>query len=336
MRVLRFAAVRLLLLLPVLLGVTIVTFLLVRVLPGDPVRSILGPSANLEDLEAARQRLGLDQPLLDQYLGYLSGALTGDFGTSIQSGVPVGTEMALRIGPTLELVTVGLILAAILAVVGGLYSALNVNRPSDHAIRLTSLVGNSIPDFWLGLVLILFGYAYLGWFPPPSGRVASSADLTPLTGSGLVDSVLTLNGGALLSVMAHIALPAMTIAVVVCASLLRSVRAAALEIQGGEPWLAARAHGIPRNKLRSRYLYRGTFARLPTLAALVFGNLLGSIVLIEYVFSWQGLGQWTLRGLLFRDYPVVQAGVLVIATVYVLAFLVADVVQAALDPRVQV
>ncbi len=335
MRILAFIGRRLLQLIPVLLGVITATFLLVRVLPGDPIRSILGPNATEADAAAARARFGLDKPLWNQFLDYLRGLATGDFGTSIQSGTSVGREMALRIGPTLELVAIAVSIAVILAIALGTYSARRAGGPADHTVRLFSLAGNSIPEFWLGLVLILVGYAGLRWFPAPSGRVDPDTNLRPLTGADLVDAALTGNGAAFTSALAHLALPVLTIVIGVLAPLVRSVRASALEVLHSEPYRAAQAHGLPARVLSRRYFLRPTLVRLPTLAALVFGTTIGSTVLVEYVFSWQGFGQWALRGLLYRDYPVVQAAVLVIAIVYVLVFLIADVIHALLDPRVR-
>jgi peptide/nickel transport system permease protein len=324
-RILRFVGRRLLQLIPVLLGVVVLTFLLVRVLPGDPIRSILGPNATDADAAAARARFGLDQPLWQQFLDYVTGLLTGDFGTSIQSGTAVGGEMALRLGPTLELVVIAVTIAVLLAIWLGIWSARRADRFGDHTVRVFALFGNSIPEFWLGLVLILVGYAALGWFPAPSGRVDPDTDLTPLTGADLIDAMLTANGPALASAAAHLVLPVLTLVVGVLAPLLRSVRASALEVLRSEAYAAAAAH-----------LRRATLVRLPSLAALVFGTALGSTVLVEFVFSWQGFGQWALRGLLYRDYPVVQASVLTIAFCYVLVFLIADVVHAWLDPRVKI
>lgn len=336
MRLFRFVARRLLQLVPVLLGVVVVTFLLVRVLPGDPIRTILGPNATEADAAAARTRYGLDQPLWRQFLDYLRGLATGDLGTSIQSGGSVGSELALRVGPTLELVVLALAVALVVATVLGIWSARRAHRIGDHTIRVLALAGNSLPDFWLGLVLILVGYSALGWFPAPSGRVDPDTNLTPVTGADLVDAVLTGNGPAFGSALRYLALPVATLSIVIVAPLLRSVRASALEVLRSEAYAAAAAHGLPDRLLRRGYLVRAALSRLPALAALVFGFGIGSTVLVEYVFSWQGFGQWALRGLLFRDYPVVQASVLVIAAGYVLVFLAADVVHAMLDPRVRI
>lgn len=336
MRLARFALRRLLLLIPVLLGVTLLTFLLVRVLPGDPIRTILGPNASPADAAAARARFGLDKPLVTQYWDYLRGLLSGDFGTSIQSGQAVGHEMSVRIGATLELVVIALLVAMAVAVVLGIACALRPNRLGDHTVRVGSLIGNAMPEFWLGLVLILVVYNYWHWAPVPSGRVDPDDGLRQITGADLLDGILTGNGPAIGSALAHLVLPALTLAIVVSASLLRSVRSSALEVRASPAFVAATAHGLGARKLVTAYLTRATLVRLPTLAALVFGNLLGSTVLVEFVFSWQGLGQWTLRGLQYRDYPVVQAAVFVIAFCYVVVFLIADIVHAALDPRVKI
>jgi peptide/nickel transport system permease protein len=335
MRLLRFTLRRLLLLIPVLIGVTAVTFVLVRVLPGDPVRTILGPTATHADLVRERERLGLNKPLIVQYWDYLRGLLTGDFGTSIQSGQSVGHEMSVRIGATLELVVAALVIALAAAVVFGLISAAREGRPSDHAIRLSSLIGNALPDFWLGLVLILVFYNYWHVLPVPSGQIDANIGARTVTGASLFDGIVTNNGPAVRSALQHLVLPTLTLALVVCASLLRTVRASALEVRASMPYTAAVAHGIGGRRLRNAYLVRATMVRLPTLVALVFGGLLGSTVLVEYVFGWQGLGEWALRGLQYRDYPVVQAAVFVYAFAYVVVFLIADIVHTALDPRIR-
>lgn len=335
MRLLRFTVRRLLLLIPVLVGVTLVTFVLVRVLPGDPVRTILGPTATQSDLQAARARFGLDKPLVVQYWDYLGGLVTGDFGTSIQSGQAVAREIGPRLGATLELVVVALVIALIAAVVLGLLSAMRHGRVEDHVIRIGSLVGNALPEFWLGLVLILLFYNRWHVAPVPSGQVDPDVGLRSITGASLLDGVLTGNGTAIRSALEHLVLPAVTLALVVSASLLRTVRASAIEVRASMPYTAAVAHGIAGRRLVSAYLVRATMVRLPTLAALVFGSLLGSTVLVEYVFGWQGLGQWALRGLQYRDYPVVQAAVFIYAFAYVVIFLIADIVHTALDPRVR-
>lgn len=335
MSLVRYSLRRLLLLVPTLFGVTVAAFVLLRVLPGDPIATILGQTAGEEEIAAARARFGLDKPIIVQFWDYLTNLVTGDLGTSIQSGRPVREEILDRIGPTLELVALGVGLAVVFALAFGIWSAMRVNRPIDHGIRITSLVGNSVPDFWLGLLLILVFYASLGWAPAPSGRVDGDVGLEQITGSGIVDSIITGNLAALRSVLAHLALPVITLVIAVTAPLLRSVRASALEVRGSGAYAVAAAHGMPPRRLITAYLLRPTLVRLPALAALVLGFTLGSVVLVEQVYSWQGLGQWTLRGVLYRDYPVVQAAIVVMALIYMLAFAVADIVQAVLDPRIR-
>lgn len=335
MSIARYLAVRLALVVPVLVGVVIATFLLVRVLPGDPVQAFVTPSSTPEDIEAIRVRLGLDASLWEQFVRYAQGLLTGDLGTSIQSGAPVTAELATRIGPTFELVLVSVAIAVVLSVIIGVWSALRVGRPIDHVSRVGSLVGTAMPEFWLGLMLIAIGYQQLHWFPGPTGRIGRGLSPTPFTGAEAVDALLTWNIPALLSAVSYLALPVLTIVIGVSASLVRTVRAAAIEILAAAPWQTAVAHGVHGSALIGGYLLRGTLARIPTLIAIVLGNVLGASVLIEYVFSWQGMGQWLLRGLLYRDYPVVQAGVVIIAVVYAVAYLIADLVQALLDPRVR-
>ncbi len=321
---------------PVLVGVSILCFLLIRVLPGDPILSIVPETATAEDIERTRARYGLDRPILTQYADYMLGVLQGDFGDSIQTNRSVAEQIAERLPRTLELIVLGFLLALVLAVVLGLYSATRAGKPGDHIARILALTGNSLPEFWLGLVFILVFFAALGWAPAPTGRIATGIDIRTITGFMTVDAILTGNGRAFVSAVYHLWLPVLTLGIVVLAPLMRSVRASALEVMRSDSYNCAQAHGLTPSRLLFGYLVRETMVRVPVLAALVLGNLIGGSVLVEFVFSWQGFGQWALRGLLLRDYPVIQAYVLVTASFYVVAFLVADVVQAALDPRIRI
>jgi peptide/nickel transport system permease protein len=335
LRLLRYTLRRLLLLVPVLVGVSIVTFVLIRVLPGDPVRTIMPATATEADIQAARERFGLDRPLVEQYWIWLKDVVQGDLGTSFQTGVSVTTELFQRIGPTFELVTASLILAILIAVPLGLLSAKRVGRPEDHVVRVAALSGGAVSEFWLGLLLILVFYYYAGIAPAPDGRIAPGLDLESITTMEVPDALLTANWAALKSALGHLILPMITLAIVSSAALTRGVRASALEVLASDAYRCAQAHGLQRQALLWRYTVRGSIVGLPALAALIYGYLLGGSVLVEYVYSWQGFGQWALNGLLVRDYPVIQAFVLVSATFYVLVFLVADVIHALLDPRVQ-
>lgn len=335
MRILRYALRRLALLIPVLLGVSILTFVLVRILPGDPVRTIMPATATPADIAAARERLGLDRSIVEQYWIWLDDLLHGDLGTSFQTGVPVRTELGSRIGPTFELVTLALLLALVIAVPLGLLAARRARRLPDHVVRFTALAGGAVSEFWLGLLLILIFYNYAGVAPAPDGRIAPGLGLESITTMEPVDAVLTGNWPALTSSLSHLVLPVVTLAIVSSAALTRGVRASALEVLSSDAYRCAEAHGLRRRALLVRYTLRGSLVGLPALAALIYGYLLGGAVLVEYVYSWQGFGQWALNGLLVRDYPVIQVFVLVAATFYVLVFLVADIIQALLDPRVR-
>jgi len=265
----------------------------------------------------------------------MSGLWRGDLGTSIQSGTPVTVEISTRLGPTLELVFLGVFVALILSIILGFWAALRNNRPFDQVSRVGSLVGTALPEFWLALIAIVIGYSWLGIFPGPSGRIGLGMAPTPITGAEAVDALITGNFQSLASALWYLALPVLVIAIGASAALFRNVRTSALEVMAAQPYAAAQAHGIYGWRLVRGYLLRGTLSKTPTLVALIFGAVLGTVVLIEVVFSWQGSGQWLLRGLLYRDYPVVQAGVMIIALIYAAAYLVADVVHAALDPRVR-
>lgn len=320
---------------PVLLGVSLLTFVLIRVVPGDPVRTIMPATATEADIEAARERFGLDRPIIVQYGIWLKDVLKGDLGTAFQTGVPVRDELLDRIGPTFELVTASLILAIAISVPLGLLAATRAGRPSDHALRLAALSGGAVSEFWLGLLLILVFYNYAGIAPPPDGRIGAGFDLETITTMEVPDALITGNWAALRSALGHLVLPMITLALVSSAALTRGVRASALDVLSSEAYLCAESHGVRRRALLLRYTLRGSLVGLPALAALIYGYLLGGAVLVEYVYSWQGFGQWALNGLLVRDYPVIQAFVLISATFYVLVFLVADIVHALLDPRVK-
>jgi peptide/nickel transport system permease protein len=334
-RLARYTARRLLLLIPVLIGISIFTFVLIRVLPGDPIRTIVPETATEADIAAARERYGLDRPLPVQYGVYLSSLLRGDLGRSFQTNIAVREQLLERIAPTLQLTTLALLVALAVAIPVGIFSALRAGRFGDQVARVGALAGSAFSEFWLGLLLILIFYSYLQVVPPPSGRIAYDVDLQTITHMEVVDSIITGNLAALGSALHHLALPVATLAIISSAPLIRSVRASALQVLASESYRCAEAHGLPRQLLARRYLLRESLISLPTLVALIYGYLLGGAVLVEYVFSWQGFGQWALQGLLLRDYPVIQAFVLISATLYVLVFLVADLVHAVLDPRVR-
>ena len=335
MRLLAYVGKRLLLLIPVLFGISIVTFVLLRVVPGDPLRSLLPQTATDADLARIRERYGLDESLLDQYWIYLSNLLHGDFGRSFQTGLPVTEELFQRLGPTIELVTVALLVALLIGIMLGIVSALRENHPSDHVIRVGSLGATAIPEFWLALLLILVFYYELGIVSAPVGRYDADVAFPAVTRIDLIDAAIAGDAGAVRSVLSHLLLPVIALAAVTSAPIIRTVRSSALHALASDSYRCGEAHGLPRRTLVHHYVLRQSLAGVPTLAALIYGNLLGGAVLIEFIFGWQGFGQWALQALQVRDYPVIQAFVLVSATVYVIIFLLADLIHAILDPRVK-
>jgi peptide/nickel transport system permease protein len=321
------------LLVPVLIGVSVLSFVLVRVLPGDPVRSVLPQSATPAEVKAAIARFGLDRSIAVQYWLYLRQLVHGQLGTSFQTGVPVSSELGARLGATMELVLAALVLALAAALLLGLRGARHPGGPSDRLAGVLGTIGAAMPEFVLGLVLLIIFYGKLGWAPAPNGRV-SGVSLRSITGFSVIDAIITGNGSALLSALGHLVLPVLTLALVVVAPLVRAVRQSASAVVESDFYTCALAHGLPQRRLVRSYLTRPVVASLPTLVALVTGNLVGGAVIVETIYAWDGFGQWGTHGLLTRDYPVIQAFVLVTAVIYVGAFLLADLAHAMLDPRV--
>ncbi len=329
----RYVLRRVALLVPVLIGVSALSFVLVRVLPGDPVRSVLPQSATPDEIKAAIARFGLNKSIPEQYWLYLGQLVHGQLGTSFQTGQAVSSEIGARLGATMELVLAALVLAFASAVLLGIRGTRHPGGPSDRLASLLGTLGAAMPEFVLGLALLIVFYGKLGWAPAPNGRVAG-VTLRSITGFSVIDAIITGNGAALLSALGHLVLPVLTLALVCVAPLVRAVRQAAGSVVSGDAYACALAHGLPARRLVRSYLTRPVVATLPTLTALVAGNLIGGVVIVETIYAWDGFGQWGTQGLLTRDYPVIQAFVLITALVYVTAFLIADIVHALLDPRV--
>lgn len=335
MLIVRYTARRIVLLLPVLFGVLVFTFILVRVTPGDPIASLMPAEATHDQIQAARKQYGLDDPIPVQFLHYVEDIAKGNLGKSFQTGRPITTELLQHVGPTFELVTCAFVLALLIGISLGVLSALKFGRLPDHAIRFGSLAAGSFSEFWLGLILILVFYFKLGLAPTPRGRFDAALNLHTITHIDIVDALVTGNFPALSSVLGHLVLPVATLAIVMSPGLVRVVRASAIDVLRSEAYLCVVAHGVRKWRRVLHYVVRQSMLSIPTLGALIFGQALGGAVLVETVFSWDGLGQWALHGMQFRDYPIIQTFVLMSACVYVGVFLVADVVHAVLDPRVR-
>lgn len=338
MRVLRYVLRRLALLVPVLLGTLFIAFFLTRILPGNPIDRVAGPYISQEKRENMKREARLDLPFYQQFYLYLTDLVTkGDMGTSYTTAQPVTRDLIQRFPATLELVLYGMGLAVALAVPLGVLSALQKDSPVDHVGRVIAVVGVSVPVFWLGLVLLYVFFLKLQWAPPPVGRLPSIMSPPPhVTGLYTLDALLAGQWDVFKAALSALVLPAVSLAVTAMAPLARMTRSAMVEALESEYVRAARALGLPRHVIIWDYAFRNAVIPILTIFAGVFGYALGGVVLVEFVFSWPGLGLYTLNAILSSDFPAIQGAILLVTTVYVFIYLLLDLAVAAIDPRVEV
>jgi ABC-type dipeptide/oligopeptide/nickel transport system permease component len=321
-------------LLPQLLAISIVTFVLARLLPGDPVGLILGPMATPESLAKLRSEMHLDQPLYIQYYYYVASLLQGDFGRSWSTSDSVWSDLIARVPATLELITYSLMLALIMGIAVGVATSFHPGGWLDRITRVYGLMAGAIPDFWLGLLLIFFFYYELRIFPAPLGRLDPFLNApTHITGLYTIDSLLTGNWTCLLSAVTHLALPVITLAFASAGSIMRMTRSTVMSILDGDFIRHGRLSGLPERTLL-RYALRNALPPVVTLVAIIYGYLLGGAVLIENVFGWGGLGQYAVQAMSNSDYAAIQGFVLVAATFTLFLYLVVDLLYFAIDPRI--
>ena len=291
---------------PVLLGVATLVFSLIHLVPGDPVQAMLGESASPREVADLRARLGLDRPLSVQYTAFLRGAATGDLGTSLRTNQTVVAAIGERLPATVELAAAAMAVAVLIAIPLGIIAAVRAGTRIDHAATTLSLVGISMPNFWLGPLLAIVFSVTLGWLPV-SGRG------TP----------------------AHLVLPAITLGAPLAAVLARMTRASLLE-ELREPYVvAARARGASRARAVLRHAFRNSLIPIVTVLGLQFGAVLTGAVITETIFAWPGVGRLLIQAISFRDYPLVQGCILFIAATYVSANLLVDILYGVLDPRIR-
>lgn len=314
-RIARFLGVRLLSSAIVLFGVLVVVFALIQLVPGDPVRLALGTRYTPEAYEALRAASGLDRPLWEQFFGYLGSALTGDLGVSFRNGQPVTVTLLERLPATVSLAVVGLVIALVISIPAGIWSALHEGRLSDVIVRLTSQFGVSIPDFWLGMLLISLFSVALGWLPA-SGYVSLGDD----------------PGGWL----RQVALPALTVGLVAGAIMTRYIRAAVIDVASSGYVRTAVSKGLPRRVVTFRHIVRGALVPVLTIAGIQLATILGGVVVVEVVFAWPGLGRLVYEAVASRDYPLIQGAVLLVAVMFIVVNLIVDVLYAVADPRIRV
>lgn len=355
----RYIIRRLLLLIPVLLGISVVTFGMLRLIPGDPALVMLGERATPERLAEFRQRMGFDAPLYLQYARYMRDLVRLDLGDSITTNRPVTEEIAQRFPATFELTLGAMAFAMLFGIAAGIIAAYKHNSFADLSIMFIALIGVSMPIFWLGLMLAyLFGFK-LHWLPP-SGRLTVGIELLPmvqawglddsLAGTGLrevlrslldffsgfyvLDALFTGNWKALWDVLKHLILPSVALGSIPMAIIARMTRSSLLEVLGEDYVRTARAKGLRERAVLFGHALRNALLPIVTVVGLQLGFLLGGAILTETIFSWPGLGRLVVNRILARDYPVVQGSVIIIALTFVLINLIVDVSYAYLDPRI--
>lgn len=312
----RYIARRLLYAVPVIWGVSLIVFLTIKLIPGDPAIAMLGPQAEPRDVALLQEALGLNEPIYVQYVKWLNRTLRGDLGKSLQFHEPVLDLLLRKFKNTLILAMASMLISSLLGIVSGILSATRQYSIFDRLSMVLALFGNSMPSFWLGLVLILIGGLQFRWFPI----------------SGMYD---VRGDGGLLDLLHHLALPALTLGAVTAAITARMMRSTMLEVLRQDYVMTARAKGLTERKVTMKHALRNALLPVVTVLGLQLGFLLGGSVFVETVFSWPGIGQQLYKAIGFRDMPVIQGGVLLIALIFVMANLVVDILYAFIDPRIR-
>jgi ABC-type dipeptide/oligopeptide/nickel transport system permease component len=321
---------------PSLIGVIIVTFLLTRVLPGDPAAYFAGPAASPQAIEEIRKSLGLDKSLPEQFVRYVQDLTRGDFGKSLTTGQTVIKDIATRLPASAELTLLGLIVSMLIAVPFGILAAVKQGSIIDHACRVIATAGVSLPVFFTGLLLVYVFYFIVGWAPAPLGRldVFFSAP-KHVTGFYLIDSLIAGNLETFRAALAQLVLPAVTLAIFSLAPITRMTRASMLAVLSSDFVRTARASGLSPRMVIVTYAFRNAMLPVVTTLGMVFSFLLGANVLVEKVFAWPGIGSYAIEALIASDFAPVQGFVLTMAIMYVLLNLAIDMLYGVIDPRVR-
>ena len=324
---------RALMVIPLLIGVLFLTFMLVRVGGLDPVGLLAGPTATAEEFEMIREELGLNEPLWRQFVIYTSNVIQGDLGESWLSNRPVLEDIGSRAIISLELLFWGIGIGTLIGVPLGLRAAFRPNGRFDQTTRILSLLGFSIPTYWLGLVMLFVFFYLLRWAPPGMGRISlmvSPPDF--VTGSYFIDGIISANWRAAYSSLTHLILPVICLAIVSAAPIIKQTRAIALEVISSDTVRFARASGLRTKTVRS-IVFRNSATPIVTFVGTEITGLVGTMSLIEYVFAWGGLGQYGLNAIVRGDFTAVQGYVLVLALFSVIVFLAVDIIIAIIEPR---
>lgn len=338
-------------LVPVLIGVTLLIFFLTRVIPGDPATAMLGQRAAPNLVQRLRSDLGLDRPLFlnfeaaaesgdvrqvfdSQYFSYMGGLLRLDLGRSIYTLIPITQSLAHRFPATFELTIMAMIFAVVIGIPAGVFAATRRGTLADTSIMIVALSGVSFPVFWLAIIMIYVFAVTLGWLPP-SGRLSNQLSIEPITGMYVLDGLLRGNFRAAWDAARHLLMPAVALGTIPLAIVVRMTRSAMLDVLGQDYVRTARSKGLDETNVVRKHALRNALLPVITVIGLSFGALLSGAILTETVFSWPGIGRWVYDAISARDYPVIQGGVIFVATVFVLVNLLVDFSYALIDPRIQ-
>ena len=331
---LRYLVRRLLLLIPILLGVSLLIFFWIRALPGTPAESLLGERATPALVQVYRHRYGLDKPVYVQYWSYLKTTASGDLGVSVASRRTVVAEIKARFPATVELAVAAMIFAVSFGVPLGFFAAKRYGSAFDHASLVASLIGISIPIFFLAIILKYIFAIRLGWLPSV-GRISITSNAEHPTNFYILDAIITRDWATLWDVIKHLILPAIALGSIPLAIITRITRASVLDVQNEDYVRTARAKGLPPQTVDRRHVLRNALLPVTTIIGLQTGLLLSGAVLTETVFAFPGMGSWLRDAIFNRDYPVLQGGILFLAVVFVLVNLVVDISYAIINPRIR-
>lgn len=324
---------RLLNILIMLFAVSIIIFLLVRFIPGDPARTMAGEHASKEILEAMRKKWGLDKPVLEQYIIWLKYAIRGDFGRSIMTHESVLTEIMQRFPNTLELSIFAMLFASSFGILAGVISAIKRYTVFDYTVMFIALFGVSMPIFWLAIMLVLLFSIKLNLLPT-GGRLSVFYSIKPITHLYLIDSLITLNFGAFFDALKHLILPSIALGTIPMAFIARITRSSMLNVISQDYIRTARAKGLPEKTVIVKHALRNALIPILTSAGTEFAMLMGGAVLTETIFYWPGLGTYIVQAVNARDYPAIQGAVIFVAFVVAIVNLIVDVLYAYIDPRI--
>ena len=332
---LRYLLGRLATFLPTFIGVTLISFAFIRVLPGDPIIVMAGERGLTEErYQALVRQYGFDKPVLQQYWDYLTGVLRGDLGASFVTKKPVWDEFFALFPATLELSICAMIFAVVLGIPAGVIAAVNRGKLFDRALMSTALVGYSMPIFWWALLLIIVFSGNLGW-TPVSGRISLLYYFDAVTGFMLIDAALSGQEGALGSAIQHLILPTIVLGTIPLAVIARQTRSAMLEVLGEDYIRTAKAEGLAPLRVNGLHALRNALIPVVTVIGLSVGTLLAGAILTETIFSWPGIGKWMVDSIFRRDYPVVQGGLLLIAVMVMIVNLAVDLLYGLINPKIR-